>query len=241
MGDWNTLHVFDDRRFHEETVPRLRGRKGSLEEHYTRYLRTCPRGECDLGIAEIIEISRQFSEDFTSHPGYSTDTGQGGERNFIGSQPWEYHYRRFFEFIVFAECASFYPYFRMGKLFFRGAVDVRPGATAVGGLLARVVDGYRDNPWTWDGDGIRGWLSATEAKVLNDADSIIPTESEYARYVEEFRRFLDVVTKNDLGLLSAVNLAEARLSGSPSPIDNEKLWKGVELEELMGREPPKLA
>ncbi|REG20496.1 hypothetical protein ATI61_12161 [Archangium gephyra] len=234
MGDWNTLHVFDDRRFHEETVPMLRGKKAGLEEHFSRFLETCVvPGHRDFDFEEVLLLFRQFNADFTRHPEYEALVAQEGETQFVRIHPREFYIRRFFEFVVFAECASFFPHFQMGKTLFTGAVDVKQGDTAVTGLLDHLAYGYPNNPWMWDGDGIRAWVSAQDAKVMHDSGSIVPQEEEYAQYVEEFQRFLGVVTQNNLGLLSAVNLSADRYEKSAPPLQNEKLWKGVELKYLI--------
>ncbi len=68
MGDWNTLHVFNDRRFHEQVVPMLRAQRAGLEE----------------------------SADFTHHPGYDALVSQGQWRAFTNILPEEDHLRRFF-------------------------------------------------------------------------------------------------------------------------------------------------
>ncbi len=211
----------------------LRGQKAGLEEHYPRFLKTCMPSERDIGLDEIVPVFRQFSADFTRHPGYDSRVAQHGRVDFSRIHRREYHIRRFFEFVVFSECASFFPYFQMGKSLFTGAVDVKQGDTAVSDLLNRIAFGNGNNPWAWDGDGIRSWVSARDAKVMNDSGSIVPAQEEDAQYVDEFLRFLGVVTKNNLGLLSAANLESRRYKDCAPPLQHEELWKGLELEYLL--------
>ncbi|NMO15127.1 hypothetical protein HPC49_04300 [Pyxidicoccus fallax] len=235
MGDWNTLHVFDDRRFHEETVPRLRGEKAGLEEHHARFLKTSmPR--CDIGVDEMIPVFRQFSADFTRHPGYDALLEQDRHATFERIHPREFYIRRFFEFVLFSECANFFPYFKMGYRLFHGAVGVKEGDTAMSDLVLHLSHGGDNNPWRWDGDGIRSWLSAREVKALNDSGSIVPRKEEDADYVQDFLRFLDVVTKNNLGLLSAANINSDPFKNRAPPVRDEDLWKGVEIERLIREE-----
>ena len=231
MGDWNTLHVFDDRRFHEEIVPMLRGRKVGVEEHYEKFLTRSPR--CDVGIEEMVPLFRQFSADFTRHPGYDALLAQDGNATFDRIHRGEYYTRRFFEFVVFSECASFFPYFVMGYRQFGAAVRAKEGDTVVDDLLLRISHGNADNPWKWDGDGIRSWMSTQEVKVLLDSGSIVPRREDEAEYVQDFLRFLGVVTKNKLGLLSACDILSDDLKGCAPPHLNKDLWTGVEMGTLV--------
>lgn len=112
-------------------------------------------------------------------------------------------------------------------------VDVKQGDTAVEDLLFHIGAGNYNSPWNWDGDGIRGWLRAQDVKVMNDSGSIVPAKEDDAQYVEEFRRFLGVATKHELGLLSVVNLDSRRYEKSAPPLPNEELWKGMEMQYLV--------
>lgn len=232
MGDWNTLHVFDDKRFYEETVPMLRGQKPGLEKHYSRFAKLPMLGAPRASLDEMIPIFRQFNDDFATYPGFDANDAFSRQVGFAEIFRGEYYLRRFFEFVVFSECASFFPHFGMGYRAFAAAMGAKQGDTVVEGLLSHIAFGIVDNPWRWDGDGIRSWVTARDVKVLHDSGSIVPKNEEDAEYVEDFLRFLGVVTKHNLGLLTAVNIDADNFKDCTPPLQNEDLWKGVEIESL---------
>jgi hypothetical protein len=62
----------------------------------------------------------------------------------------------------------------------------------------------------------------------------VPHDEEDTEYVNEFLRFLGVVTQNKLGLLSGVDLDDRqRFKGCVAPLRNEELWNGAEVGSLV--------
>jgi len=138
MGDWNTLHIFNDRYFFEHLVPDFKD-KGTLFKHYMdslfgKYI-LWDNSNSEVRTQRLVEFCRRLKPDFKIHEQYyeiqsrqKKPTEPYGEFMLKQSQD-EAHFQRMnadviedmnmlLTLIIFTECASFNPHLVLGRRIF---------------------------------------------------------------------------------------------------------------------------
>ncbi|OMP80022.1 hypothetical protein [[Flexibacter] sp. ATCC 35208] len=227
MGQWHTLHLFDDKRFYTDTVPLLKGQQGDIQAYYIMYEQTCTKGICDIPLAELVAVFNQLK-------GYRLDYLPFMEvihkewYPFLSTLPWTYHLSAFFEYVVFSHCADYAPYFRLGK---HAALHRMPGINSNGlsyeilGELSMIYPGI----FTVEGMGVTGWITSEEVKELLAGLK----NEETINDIEDFIAFLEVSASLDMGIIAGVDLREDALRKLPSfKFSKRDMWDLQLIERL---------
>lgn len=227
MGQWHTLHLFDDKRFYTDTVPLLKGQQGDIQAYYTKYEQTCIKGKCDIPLAELVTVFNQLK-------GYRLEYLPFMEvihkewYPFLNTLPWTYHLSAFFEYVVFSHCADYVPYFRLGK---SAAIHRVPGINHKGLSYEIICELSMNNPgiFTAEGMGVTGWITSEEVKALLAGLK----NEETIHDIEDFIAFLEVTASLDMGVIAGVDLREGTLRELPSfKFSTRDMWDMQLIERL---------
>jgi len=236
MGDWNTLHLFNDTVFYNETVPLLKGIKRNLNPYYFSYLTTCLGGKCDTPLDTMVDVFNQMDKSFQKFPPFEAMWDKD-YRGFLAKYKWSYHLSAFFEQVVFADCADLLPNYCLGK---RGLPYQLPDILT-GGLGNAIVCELKSNGnniFTAEGAGITGWITAEEAEeLLSDIDQYLATKPAIHEddiwYLEDFAAFLRIAVTLKMGILQGANLREDVLKRSPQyKLSTREIWDTQKIERL---------
>ncbi len=237
MGDWNTLHFFDDRRFYDTVVPDLRG-EGILLKHYFESLAgrsmLFNNSNSEARVNSILEFCKAMDKDFKVHTAFyeqETRKKQPGEdyKVFLEASRQSYaqlmsthadvleDFTRMFSLLIFAECASFNPHLIMGRRIFSGCVTADP-YTISSQVCIVLTQTEIGSVFSSYGSGVMNWVTNEELQLLwLDRHHLKPTEAEAENYFNEFLRLVEIALENKLGLISVTNVNEGVLCNIPEP------------------------
>lgn len=240
MGDWNTLHLFDDQRFYHQTVPALQGHNGDLTEHYKHYSSTFTGGRCTTTLETLISISAQMENGFREFPAFQEAYLQHLD-TFLSTHAWVYDFALFFEMMVFSASADFLPNMGLGKRDLSHWLPDMPLGKEAAHILGELGKMNYSSVFCADGAGVMGWITAAEVSLLlADIKKVIAGQhalpQDELEAVQNFATFLSVAEGLNKGILSGVNLrgqyweqlSQFRLS---RPAD----WEGQQIEALFLR------
>jgi len=235
MGDWNTLHLFDDNTFYTETVPLLKGVQGDLRPYYESYLTTCLGGTCSISLQELVDIYNQMQNNFHDFPNFNELHDKG--LSFLPQRDGPYHLSAFFEHVVFSDCADLLPNYILGKQPLQNQFpDILTGG--LGNALVCELGCSHGNVFTSEGFGITGWLTAEEVDVLladmEDYLALKPSihEDDIWR-IEDLGGFLTIATSLNMGILQGVDLRTDYLARLPQfKLSTRELWDSQKIERL---------
>lgn len=210
MGYYHTYHLFDDKKFYCEIVPRLKGQTGSLDEPYEIYKKRVFPDHHRFIIEDVITIANRFNDDFLSIPGVEPEW-QVADKQCPGIEDFIW----FFEGLVFTECALLRPCFVTGKSYIDSTFDFQPGSMAQSMIktltASPVLCIY--------GNGVCGWINAMNVKsLLTDYVNVHKDKRrDDSTPPEDFRQFLEIAARYDLGILMAIEARDS-YSDNPPPI-----------------------
>lgn len=218
MGAWNTLHLFDSKKFYNIIVPDLMG-DGRILQHYFnsnlgRFILWDNVTNKEIRINNILKLCKEFASDFKVHPLYKSLADQD---TFLKMHIEAIEdLNRIIQLIVFSECALFTPCFKLGKRLLAYFVDFNKmnAKTIASECLDSIRFSESGSLHSSIGNGIVNWLTDDEVKyLLDDYSNIIPQEAEdYSDiYISELRSFLQIASENSLGVISMVNIDETTL------------------------------
>lgn len=233
MGDWHTVHLFNDKIFYNEIVPLLKGDKGDLFPYYLQFLTTCLGGKSEISMEEMISVSNQLENDFRIFPPFQKYLNN--VTSFYSEYKWSFQFSRFFEYVVFTDCADYWPYFISGRTGIEHLLPDMPLSSAGHRALGILGEMNYSTVFSAEGMGITGWISSEDVKVLlsdieNSLQSVPQDDMEVLEY---FMNFLRIAAKLDLGMISGVNVDDGTLRTLPQyKLSDELLWKNERTERL---------
>lgn len=208
MGDWNTLHTFSDDAFCKHTL-RVFEHDDLLANYYVEYCKYCLKGQCSLPFSELKQYFDAYHHAIKAL--FEVDDAQPQIATLHVSYKEEYHFGRFFAFVIFRTCADFFPYFKLGYRSFSLSVAFRKAGTVAEEIISAILYSYND--FNYDSDGIRKILSHSDVVLLEmDLDKVEPSKQEALPYILEFKAYIHHLSKNGLGLLSGQNLYNGLLN-----------------------------
>lgn len=239
MGDWNTLHLFDSKKFYNEITPDLKDKGELFDIHFQSklYWYRTRIDQTDTEILKKVKIlvknldsSLRFHKELYEIDSrkYSYNSSES-EREFIigrehDSEAFQkehgyaiYHYIELLLLTVFSECAQFNPHFRLGRRIFTGNISATKGSIAdecYDYIAYQSVGGvgYHET------GHIINWLTHEDAQLLwLDIDNIGPRDEESEEYFNAFKNFLQIAVENELGFISVSNVSEKILNMIESP------------------------
>ena len=228
MSDWNTLHLFDSKRFYRSIVPDLKSR-GQIIGTYLRsklywYLTRIDEIDDEL-IGRLKAFIRGFDDTFRVHTEfYRIEHVKKGKdesyEDFLRKKQSRitafqnkynteiYHYTNVLPLILFSECAQFNPHLILGRRIFTSHISTLKGSIAEE-CCANIMAVRTGAIVHYDIGFISNWLTHEEVKLLwFDLVNISPKTDDSIQYFNDFKNFLQVAFENELGLLSISNVRE---------------------------------
>lgn len=259
MGDWNTLHHFDDQKFYSEIVPDLQSEGHLLRNYFNsefgKYI-VCDNHQNEGRITDIMKFSQFLNDEFKIHEtllSIQTRKKNVNEEysDFIKKlyKDEDDFYRKngqiiedinlILTLIIFSECASFNPHLILGRSIFTGCVSAKPGSIAedfISGFtnneLGSILYSSRSNC-----NGFINWITHEDLKLLwLDKENLHSTGKDADTYFSDFYKFIEIAIENDLGVISGTNLNEEVLKLIPSPLSVEINIKELGLENVINYE-----
>ena len=218
MGYWCSLHLFDDKKFYREVVPRLKGEIGDLTEASREFLQYYNYGGIshfsDEKINSLIEqnnqrvisISKSMDQTFKIHQEFGKITGYENQKLFLGQLDGHYEFCEFMQYYLFKTCADYNPYLGLGK----GGVS-RNFTIASKTISCNVMSelDYWSDFFANGMMGITNWITHEDVEFLFlDKENLRFEDNERA---ESFLELLDIANKNKLGLIMGVDMRESQL------------------------------
>lgn len=251
MGDWRTLHFFDDRKYKEEIAPRVTDIESYLSDFLDEYRLSWLDGYRDREevLRNTIAFVPELNAELNIHPAllkiqkrkpdevyddFIRRKNRDFEQFFSANQS----NLEFFEFIlietIFSSVADFNPHFKLGKWLIESIIGAKKGSIAE--ELLGLITGSREGGILdlVDG-GIINWLSQEEVELLFlDRENIFCKDHKFPGYLKEFKDFLQMAAKNQCGLITLRNPDEYRLSHlQPSPNPNEAFIKKAGFKNIL--------
>ncbi|MDR6563265.1 MULTISPECIES: hypothetical protein [unclassified Arcicella] len=224
MSNWNTIHFFNDKIFHSEIIPDLRGNGVILSFYFNSKL-----GQYILGdntnskqrIDKIIAFCNGFNDHFNFHEArYTIQTRQKkitedysifvdsklkDDRDFIRKYGQEIEdLSAILTLIIFSECAVYNPHLILHSGYF----------TAKNGSIAeecceKIIRSETSGVFDYFGSGIINWLTHENLRLLElDKENLHLTNEEDDDYPNEFLSFSQLAIDNSCGLLTVSNVNE---------------------------------
>ncbi len=216
MGQWNSLHLFDEKKFREVIVPAFRQDAALLKSYFCSKtapaLIESPETLTEERIKAVMTFAAGMSDDFRNHPEIAKRIEQDDFSAYYHSLELN-DLRSLLFLIVFSECAVPLPYFRLGyRLLIKNLAYSSPESQAE--TLIQKIQFNADRSGVFPGEeGIVNWLSANEVKkLLGDFEVVKPKPSHgivnplINTYVSELKAFLSVAASHELGLVSCVDI-----------------------------------
>ena len=243
MSDWNTLHLFDSKRFYKKIAPELKN-NGQLIETYIKsklywYTTRVDQFEEEL-LQKIKNFTTNFDHSFRVHLElYELETQkkkvdekydsfiqqkQENIRNFEKKYSDEiYYYSCLLPLIMFSECAQFNPHLILGRRIFDRNISTKENSIA-DECCAKITDTEIGGLGNNDIGRIINWLTDEEVKLLwLDMENVYPRDKESEQYFNDFKGFLKIAVQNELGLISSHNVNETVLNLIETPQLNIKI------------------
>ena len=236
MSDWNTMHLFDSKKFYFTIGPQLKYEKLDENIHINSKLYSYLSGirENKQGIIDKLQLflshidkSFKFHSDYkdvlTTPKKKSENHQQWLTRQRISYEEfWKkydeeiYHYTSLMTLILFSECAQFNPHLIIGRRIFQGYVKSKKGSIArecIHKLIHQEIGGFYS-----DGGYIINWLTHEEVEILwHDRENLIEGNEESKLYYLDFLKLLKIAFENQLGLLTVSNINEHVINLIESP------------------------
>ena len=224
MGYWRTLHLFDDKKFHAEVVPTLKGEKGGLTADCQEFLKFHVTGSTShlskqeleklvkQTMESIISISRSFDSTFKINDEYQKKGDCEEQVTFLDSSDSHYDFAKFFEFYIFKTCADFFPHLPLGKGGVFRYFDYRLPEKTLSSSIIGDLDDWNHHLY-YDGMGITSWISNEELQYLYlDRENLQYDDT----LGEGFLSLLEIAHSNELGFITGVDMRESILKLLPS-------------------------
>lgn len=240
MGDWRTLHFFNEEKYKEEIVPQVTDIESYLSAFLNDYRLNWVDGypiTREEILRNTITFVSELSSELNIHP-YLIEIekrkAQETYHDFVKrrNQDFDHFFKsklsviEFFEFLlietIFSSVANFNPHFKLGKRLFESLISAKKGSVAEE-LIRLITTGPNGAVLDLVDGGIMNWLNKEEVELLYlDNENLICQDDKYPGYVNEFKEFLFMAVNSDCGLISLRNPSEYRLSRLQSkPNENE--------------------
>ena len=197
MGQWNTLHVFDDKKFYQEIIPKLEKDDEFLSKYITSNVAQLFSKRVEKVEEQIVNLRnliKQFDKDFKNY---------SGNENQIPND-----LNKLIEIIIFSECAIFSPYFKLGYRLVSYSIEYKKYGTLAEEIISNLINGVESNLFSKNEFGIKNWVTAEELElVILDLENLSP-KKDYKIYFDEFVYFLKETNRNKLGLICCIEPRE---------------------------------
>lgn len=243
MGQWNTLHIIDERKLREQIIPLVKSDVNFVEEYVEickyRIFREPTKEKLKLLANEIVAIASKLTDDFRTHTELIGDLNSEEVRSKYYSFNIE-NFRTIFHRIVFSECALAFPYFKLGYRLIISYLKYE-NETTISEQIIESIQYHNKAGAIFPGEfGIRNWIDSTQVKSLySNLDQIVPNlqSAEYRShnrhaevFTKEIKEFISVAVNNNFGLISCLDPELADLK-CKQPIGKNIDWTSYNLKE----------
>jgi len=240
MGHWYTAHLFDYKAFENSGIHDLLNDENQFKIICQIFLEQTPFFEDgkSLSLEEKVKKVDGLYEEYRQvltifRKDLSLNELKGNEndkikREYIKSV-YNYHFARFFNFLLFYKYVDYYPFVIVGK---HGLLSKFESSDTLGfEILMKLDQGIGNNYFSIEGYGIIGWLTAEETILLNmDIDKLIFKPNSY---FAGFFNLLKIAKKENLGIIFGVDMVDdsayRRISNN---MINQKDYNIMEIEGL---------
>jgi hypothetical protein len=226
MGQWNTLHTFDEKLYQARTL-RLLENEQALLPYYEAFKSLSLPGTCTLTPAEFVRYAADFRQQISDL--FVVGCAKDRESVLPLSDDHEYTFVNFFTYLIFQTAARFDPYFRFGYRAFAKSVIFRGQESVASLIVSDLLNS--ENEFNRDGSGIRRILSAVDVRMLMlDLDNLTArTDEGAAEYVEDFKHYITYLAERDLGVLSGLDLVSRMFMHADSELPD---MRDLKIESL---------
>lgn len=259
MGDWNTLHYFDDKKFYSEIVPDFKNNGQLIEKYFNSELGKHIAYSNDKNVERISEI-RRFSQfldkDFKHHKTLLEihKRSKGIDEEYSAFIKKRHQDEKIFQqengniiedinliltLIIFSECAAFNPHLILGRSIFTGNVCAKPGSVA-----EDVIYNFTNNDFgsifystRSNRNGLINWVTHEDLRLLwLDKENLKPADNDSEKYFSDFYKFIEIAIENELGVIAGTNMNEDMLKLIQSPLSVKIDVKHLGLESVINYE-----
>ena len=259
MGDWNTLHHFDNKKFYSEIVPDLKGNGQLLKKYFNsefgKYI-AYGNDKNDERIDEILKFSHLLDSDYKSHKvlldiqtrkkGINEEYSSFIQKRYQDEENFQRTNGHIIEdinliltLIIFSECAAFNPHLILGRSILKGCVNAKPKSVSeeiisnlINNELGSIFYSSRSNC-----NGFINWVTYEDLELLwLDKENLYPTDKDSEKYFSDFFKFIEIALENELGVISGTNMNEEILKLIPSPLPLKIDIKHLGLESFINYE-----
>lgn len=213
MGKWHTIHLFDYEKFKKNGFHDLMKNKDEFKIICQKFLKLTPfleQGKSlpyEEKIKKIDGLYDRFNiilEKFTAELDLKIQLKEenvNSKKNYINSI-FDFHFARFFNFLLFFKYADYYPFVIGGK---HGIVQKFQPDNSLGiELLAKLDKGIGNSYFSIEGHGIVGWLTVEEVKLLKmDLSKLLPNQNAY---ITGFINLIRIAERENFGILLGVDM-----------------------------------
>lgn len=260
MGDWNTLHHFDDRKFYSRIVPDFKKDGQLLNQYFNsdlgKYIVYGTDTNNEGRIAEILRFCQLLDKDFKTHETlFNIQTRKKGINevyaDFIKKlyqdeadfQKANGHIiedlNHILTLIIFSECAAFNPHLILGRSIFTGCVSATPKSIAQD-IISKFTDKKLGSIFYSSRSNCNGfinWVTNEELQLLwLDKENIYSADKDTDKYFADFCKFIEIALDNNLGVISGTNMNERILKLIESPLQIKIDIKKLGLESVINYE-----
>ncbi|MEM0578306.1 hypothetical protein [Flavobacterium polysaccharolyticum] len=259
MGDWNTLHHFDDKKFYSKIVTDFRRNGQLIREYFNsdlgKYI-AYGNDKNDERIAEILKFSQHLDEDFKSHKTlYNIQTRKKGtseeysvfiKKRYQDEEDFQKANGQIIEDInliltlmIFSECAAFNPHLILGRTIFTGCVSANPNSVA-GEIISNFTDSNLGSIFYSSRSNCTGLINLVTNEDLKllwlEKGNLYSTNEDTKKYFTDFCKFIEIAIENNLGVISCTNINESILKMIKSPLSLKIDTKELGLESVINYE-----
>lgn len=260
MGDWNTLHYFDDKKFYSEIIPDFRKGGPLINKYFNsefgKYIIYKADVENNNRIAEIVSFSRLLDTDFKIHKTlFDIYTRKRGikeahsdfvKKRFQDEENFHKANEHVIEdinhvltLIIFSECAAFNPHLILGRRIFTECVTAIPNSVA-----ENIIYNFTNNEFgsifyscASNFNGFINWVTYEELQLLwLDKENLYSAGEDANKYFSDFCTFIEIALENNFGVISGTNMNEDVLKLIKSPLSVKIDIKKLGLENVINYE-----
>lgn len=260
MGDWNTLHHFDDKKFYSEIVRDFKNGGQLLEKYFNsefgKYIVYGSDTKDDEQIAEILRFSQLLDKNFKLHETlFKIQTRKKGINEVyadfikkrcqdeVDFQEANGHIiediNHILTLMIFSECAAFNPHLILGRSIFTGCVSAKPKSIAQD-IISKFTDNELGSIFyssRSNCNGLINWVTNEELQLLwLDKENLYSADKDTNKYFSDFCKFIEIALENNLGVISGTNMNERILKLIQSPLPVKIDVKKLGLESVINYE-----
>lgn len=240
MGHWQTIHLFDYKKFRKNGIHNLMKNKEEFKTNCQRFLELTPYIEDgkSLSIKEKLEkldslyikfngILEEFDTDLSIKK-LKGNEDESKRKDYITSI-YDYNFARFIIFLIFSNYADYFPFTVGGKNGIQNKFE--PNKSLAFELLIKLDTGLGQNYFSIEHHGIVGWLTEEEITLLNmDFDNL---SSKKDSYIDGFLNLIKIANKENFGIILGVDMPDDRIySDLQSEIVDYTKYYEYEIEGL---------